>query len=275
MDTPSLEKLSNEMRIDIVRMICEAGSGHPGGSLSCIDILTALYFGDVLNQDPNDPHKEDRDWFFLAKGHSAPALYTALAHAGYFSRDELMSLRKWGSRLQGHPDSTMLPGVEVSTGSLGQGLSIAVGTAIGLRLKDLDSTVFALLGDGEIEEGQVWEAAMFASHMDVDNLVAIVDNNGLQIDGEIEEVCNPQDIAEKFQAFGWEVTHVDGHDIAALIDVLNAAKHQRAAKPKMIIAHTIKGKGVSFMENEAGWHGKAPTPEQCQIALEELQAYGR
>lgn len=272
MDSNQLAVQANDIRIDIVRMIAEAGSGHPGGSLSCTDILTALYFGGVMKHDAADPKMADRDWFFLCKGHAAPALYAVLAHAGYFPTEELMSLRKLGTRLQGHPDSSMVPGVEVSTGSLGQGLSIAAGVAAGLKLDGIDSTAFAVLGDGECEEGQVWEAAMFAAHRKLDNIVAIVDNNGLQIDGKITDVCNPEDLGAKFEAFGWTVDHVDGHDIPALIELLGSLKAQRDGKPHAVIAATVKGKGVSFMENQAGWHGKAPNAEQLEAALAELQA---
>ncbi len=265
-----LERRANEMRRDIVSMIAEAGSGHPGGSLSCVDILAALYFGGVLEHDPADPQKAGRDRFFLAKGHAAPALYAALAQAGYFPREELSTLRKLGTRLQGHPDSNQLPGVEVSTGSLGQGLSIAAGCAAGLALDGDRSAVFALLGDGECEEGQVWEAAMFAAHRRLDNLTAIVDRNGLQIDGRTSEVCDPGDLGAKFAAFGWDVRTVDGHDLEALVDVLSACKAERAGRPHALIAHTVKGKGVSFMEDQAGWHGKAPNAEQLEAALAEL-----
>lgn len=267
-----LKRRADEMRKDIVSMIAEAGSGHPGGSLSCADIMSALYFGDVLNYDPADPQKETRDRFILAKGHAAPALYAALAHAGYFGREELMTLRKLGTRLQGHPDSSLLPGVEVSTGSLGQGLSIACGLASGLRLKDNPACVFTLLGDGECQEGQVWEAVMFAAHNNLDNLVAIIDRNDLQIDGFVHDVCDLGDVAEKFAAFGWYVYEVDGHDPDLLVDVLTEAKETRDGHPCVIVAHTVKGKGVSFMENQAGWHGKAPSAEQAQAALEELEA---
>lgn len=267
-----LRERAQSLRADIIKMICEAGSGHPGGSLSCADIMTALYFGGVLQHDPEDPTKPERDRFILAKGHGAPALYATLAHAGYFPREELMTLRKLGSRLQGHPDSSLLPGVEVSTGSLGQGLSIACGIACGLRLQGSDSTVFALLGDGECEEGQVWEAAMFAAHQKLGNLVAIVDANGLQIDGPVCDVCDPGDLGKKFAAFGWQVSEVDGHDIDALIAVLSEAKQSKGSAPKAIIAKTIKGKGVSFMEGQAGWHGKAPSAEEAQTALAELAA---
>lgn len=273
MDSTQLACKANDIRIDIVSMIAQAGSGHPGGSLSCTDILTALYFGGVMKHDPADPRMEGRDWFFLAKGHAAPALYATLAHAGYFPREELSTLRKLGTRLQGHPDSNQLPGVEVSTGSLGQGLSIAAGTAAGLALDGKEGCVFAVLGDGECEEGQVWEAAMFAAHRKLGNLVAIIDNNGLQIDGKITDVCSPEDLGAKFSAFGWDVSTVDGHDIDALVEVLGAVKADAASGvPHAVIARTVKGKGVSFMENQAGWHGKAPNAEQLATALAELQA---
>ncbi len=270
MTVAQLNARANEMRCDIVRMITEAKSGHPGGSLSCVDILVALYFGGVMKYDSSNPKLTGRDRFFLAKGHAAPALYTALAHAGFFPREELMSLRKLGSRLQGHPDSSLVPGVEVSTGSLGQGLSIASGVAAGLLLKGEEGCVFSLLGDGECEEGQVWEAAMFAAHNKLDNLVAIIDRNGLQIDGATSEVCDPGDLGAKFAAFGWDVHSVDGHDITALIGVLNECKASRNGAPHVIIAHTVKGKGVSFMENAVGWHGKAPKPDELERALADL-----
>ena len=266
-----LERRANEMRVDIVRMIAEAGSGHPGGSLSSVDILTALYFGGPLEHDPANPAWEGRDRFILAKGHAAPALYAVLAQAGYFERDELMSLRKLGSRLQGHPDSNQVPGVEVSTGSLGQGLSVAAGAAAGLKLDGAPQTVFTLLGDGECQEGQVWEAAMFAAHRGLDNLVAIIDRNGLQIDGCTADVCDPGDLGAKFAAFGWDTSEVDGHDIDTLIEALTAAKADRTGKPHVLIARTVKGKGVPFMENEAGWHGKAPNADQLAEALAALE----
>ena len=266
-----LERRANDMRADIVRMIAEAGSGHPGGSLSCADILAALYFGGVLEHDPLNPQWEGRDRFILAKGHAAPALYAVLAQAGYFPREELATLRKLGSRLQGHPDSNQVPGVEVSTGSLGQGLSVAAGAAAGLKLDGAPQTVFALLGDGECQEGQVWEAAMFAAHRKLDNLVAIVDRNGLQIDGRTCDVCDPGDLGAKFAAFGWDVAEVDGHDLDALVAVLGAAKAGRDGRPHAVIARTVKGKGVPFMENEAGWHGKAPNAEQAAEALAALE----
>lgn len=272
MDLNQLQEASRQMRISILRSVAEAGSGHPGGSLSCTDILSALYFGGILNHDPRNPRLESRDRFILSKGHAAPALYAALAHAGYFPVEELLTLRKLGTRLQGHPDCRLLPGIEVSTGSLGQGLSIAAGMAAGLVLDGSDATVFTLLGDGECQEGQVWEAAMFSAHRGLDNLVAVVDRNGLQIDGATEDVCDPGDVALKFSAFGWNAVEVDGHDIEAVMAALASAKADRSGKPTAIVAHTVKGKGVSFMENQAGWHGKAPNAEQLAVALAELDA---
>lgn len=270
MDISLLDDTARNMRMDILKMIGRAKSGHPGGSLSCIDILTALYMGGVLDHDSGDPGRASRDRFVLSKGHAAPALYATLAYCGYFPKEELMTLRELGSRLQGHPDSNLLPGIEVGTGSLGQGLSIACGMACGLRLSSESSSVFALLGDGECQEGQVWEAAMFAAHNKLDNLIAIVDANGLQIDGKTQDVCNPEDLKAKFAAFGWNTREVDGHDIASLIEVLSQAKGSHDGKPQLVYARTVKGKGVSFMENVAGWHGKAPDEEQLKIALDEL-----
>ena len=274
MDTAQLVGKATDIRRDILTMITEAGSGHPGGSLSCTDILTALYFGGVMDYDPADPAKPGRDRFILAKGHAAPALYAILAHAGYFPIDELATLRKLGTRLQGHPDSNLVPGVEVSTGSLGQGLSVAAGLAAGLRLSGEAGHVFTVLGDGECEEGQVWEAAMFAAHQKLGRLVAIIDNNELQIDGCIHDVCDPGDLGEKFAAFGWDVVRVDGHDIDALVATLGRLKAAAAdeAAPVAVIAATVKGKGVSFMENQAGWHGKAPSREELDTALADLAA---
>ena len=275
MESLELKAIANEMRKDIIRMLEAAGSGHPGGSLSCIDMLTALYFGGVLKHDPNDPKLPDRDYFILSKGHAAPALYATLAHAGYFPVDELATLRKLGSRLQGHPDSSLVPGVEVGTGSLGQGLSISAGLAAGARLDGAGQTVFTILGDGECQEGQVWEAATFAAHQKLDNLVAIVDGNGLQIDGATTDVCQVGDLGDKFAAFGWDVHRVDGHDIDAMIELFNALKADRSGKPHLVAATTVKGKGVSFMENQAGWHGKAPNADQAAQALTELEEGGR
>jgi transketolase len=265
------------MRKDIVEMIAEAGSGHPGGSLSAADIVATLYFGDVLRHDPADPQWPERDRFILSKGHAAPVLYAALAEAGYFGRDHLHTLRRLGSMLQGHPDSKKTPGVEVSTGSLGQGLSISAGLAAGLRGGEHpepathDRTVFCLMGDGEIQEGQVWEAAMFAAHEGLNNLVAIVDHNGLQIDGACTEVMCLGTVAAKFAAFDWHTIEIDGHDVSALLAAFAEAK-AHAEGPVVIIAHTIKGKGVSFMEGDAGWHGKAPTAEQVADAHSQLDA---
>lgn len=266
------KQIANAMRKDIIEMIHEAGSGHPGGSLSCTDILAALYFGDVMTYDSAHPTSDARDRFILAKGHAAPALYAALAEAGFFPKDELKTLRKLGSRLQGHPDSKLLPGVEVSTGSLGQGLSVAAGLAAGLRLKGGDQKVYTVLGDGECEEGQVWEAANFAAAEALGNLVAIVDSNGLQIDGCLCDVCSAGELDEKFAAFGWDVHHVDGHDIDALIALFASLPRKATGKPQAIIAKTVKGKGVSFMENQVGWHGKAPDAEQTKQALAELES---
>ena len=271
MDTAALQAKATDIRKDILTMITEAGSGHPGGSLSCTDILTALYFGGVMDYDANDPAKVGRDRFILAKGHAAPALYATLAHAGFFPIDELRTLRKLGTRLQGHPDSNLLPGVEVSTGSLGQGLSVAAGLAAGLRLTGEDGLVFTVLGDGECEEGQVWEAAMSAAKYKLDNLCAFVDLNGLQIDGKTADVMPTAPVDKKFEAFNWNVLTLDGHDCAAVADALEQAKAAQG-RPTVILARTVKGKGVSFMENNAGWHGKAPNDEQYEQAIAELRA---
>jgi transketolase len=257
------------MRRDIVEMLAQAGSGHPGGSLSAADIVATLFFG-VMRHDAKRPDLPGRDRFVLSKGHAAPVLYAALARAGYFEREHLGTLRRLGSILQGHPDRLKTPGVEVSTGSLGQGLAVANGMALSLRLDALtDSTVFCLLGDGELQEGSVWEAAMAASQWDLGNLVAIVDHNGLQIDGACSDVVCVGDIAAKFRSFGWTAIDVDGHDVPALIKVLQQAKDHDEG-PFAVIAKTVKGKGVSFMEGDAGWHGKAPSREQAEQALAEL-----
>lgn len=260
------------IRTDIIEMLHEAGSGHPGGSLSCTDILSALYFGGVMQHDPEDPKDDARDRFILGKGHAAPALYATLAEAGYLPVDELKTLRKLGTRLQGHPDSNLLPCVEVSTGSLGQGLSIAAGLAAGLKLDGKQNRVFTLMGDGECQEGQVWEAATFAAFHKLGNLIGIIDINGLQIDGHVEDVCACGELKDKFAAFGWEVYEVDGHDIDALIEVLSQLKVSDTDVPKLVVARTVKGKGVSFMEDQAGWHGKAPNDEETEQALAELAA---
>ena len=268
-----IQARATNMRVNIIKMLHEAGSGHPGGSLSAADIVATLYFGGVMNVNPDDPSDPSRDRFILCKGHAAPVLYAALAELGYIPEEELLTLRKLHSRLQGHPDSKKLPGVEACTGSLGQGLSIAAGLALGLRLNAggaAPQRVYALMGDGEIEEGQVWEAAMFAAHYGLDNLVAIVDNNNLQIDGDVREVVGLRAIPEKFRAFGWEVLEVDGHDVEALLEAFATAQGA-SGKPVCIVASTVKGKGVSFMENQAGWHGKAPNDEQAQQAIAELK----
>ena len=268
-----IQARATNMRVNIIKMLHEAGSGHPGGSLSAADIVATLYFGGVMNVNPDDPSDPSRDRFILCKGHAAPVLYAALAELGYIPEEELLTLRKLHSRLQGHPDSKKLPGVEACTGSLGQGLSIAAGLALGLRLNAggaAPQRVYALMGDGEIEEGQVWEAAMFAAHYGLDNLVAIVDNNNLQIDGDVREVVGLRAIPEKFRAFGWEVLKVDGHDVEALLEAFATAQGA-SGKPVCIVASTVKGKGVSFMENQAGWHGKAPNDEQAQQAIAELK----
>ncbi|HSK48693.1 MAG TPA: transketolase [Coriobacteriia bacterium] len=279
-DAERVAGAARRMRRDIVEMIAQAGSGHPGGSLSAADILATLYFGEVLRHDATNPTWPARDRFVLSKGHAAPVLYAALAEAGYFGRDHLGTLRKLGSILQGHPDSKKTPGVEVSTGSLGQGLSIASGLAAGLRGGAVDEphledrTVFVLMGDGELQEGQVWEAAMFAAHMGLDNLVAIVDENGLQIDGACNEVMCLGGVAAKFSAFGWKTFEVDGHDVTALKQTLEQARAHRGT-PAVVVARTIKGKGVSFMEDQAGWHGKAPSADETERALAEISATER
>lgn len=263
-----LQQIANRLRRHVISMTGAAGSGHPGGSLSAADICTALYFK-IMNIKPQQPDWPDRDRFVLSKGHAAPILYAALSERGYFSVDDLSTLRQLGSPLQGHPDMRKLPGVEMSTGSLGQGLSAAVGMALAYRLDNRDSYIYVLLGDGEIQEGQVWEAAMCAAHYRLGNLIAFVDYNGLQIDGDIREVMNPLPLVDKWQAFNWHVQEIDGHDFDQILTGV-AAAHEVKDKPSVIIAHTIKGKGVSFMENRAEWHGSAPSPEQVDAALKEL-----
>lgn len=267
-DHKGLNEITNVIRKDIVSMICKSKSGHPGGSLSAVEILTALYF-DQMNIDPTNPKMEDRDRFVLSKGHAAPALYATLAQRGYFAKKELNNLRQLGSMLQGHPDMKKVPGVEMSTGSLGQGFSVACGMAMAAKLDNAPWNVYALLGDGEVQEGIIWEAAMSAAHYKLDNMIAFLDYNGLQIDGEVESVMNINPIEDKFKTFGWNVITIDGHDFDQIFAALDMAK-DTVDKPTMIIAKTIKGKGVSFMENQASWHGSAPSEEQLEQALSEL-----
>ena len=272
MNKLELMKTANEVRKGIVTAVHSAKSGHPGGSLSAADIYTYLYF-EEMNIDPKDPKKADRDRFVLSKGHTAPGYYSTLAHRGFFPVEDLTTLRKVGSYLQGHPDMKHIPGVDMSSGSLGQGISAAVGMAISAKLSNGDYRVYTLLGDGEIQEGQVWEASMLAGHRKLDNLVVIVDNNNLQIDGKITDVNSPYPIDKKFEAFNFHVINIDGNDF----DQIEAAfKEARKTKgmPTAIIAKTIKGKGVSFMEDQAGWHGKAPNDEQYAQAMEELEKAG-
>lgn len=269
MDKLELQKFANQLRKHIVTSLHAAKCGHPGGSLSAADIVTYLY-NEEMNIDPKNPKKEDRDRFVLSKGHVAPALYGALAMKGYFPEEELLKLRKTGEMLQGHPDMKGTPGVDMSAGSLGQGISVAVGMALSAKMSDETYRVYTLLGDGEIEEGQVWEAAMFAGHRKLDNLVVIVDNNDLQIDGNVGEVCSPYPIAEKFEAFNFHVITIDGHDFDAIDKAFKEAK-QIKGMPTAIIAKTVKGKGVSFMENQVSWHGAAPNDEQYAVAMEDLE----
>ena len=272
MEKLELQKIANEVRKDIVTALHSAKAGHPGGSLSAADIYTYLYF-EELNIDPKDPKKADRDRFVLSKGHTAPGYYSALAHRGFFPVEDLKTLRHTGSYLQGHPDMKHIPGVDMSSGSLGQGISAAVGMALSAKLSNDSYRVYTLLGDGEIQEGQVWEAAMFAGSRKLDNLVVIVDNNGLQIDGPIDEVNSPYPIGAKFEAFNFNVVEIDGHDFDQIADAFKQAKECKG-KPTAIIMKTIKGKGVSFMENQVSWHGSAPNDEQCKQALEELEKVG-
>lgn len=268
-----LKKTANEIRKGIITAVHSAKSGHPGGSLSAADIFTYLYF-EEMNIDPKNPKKEDRDRFVLSKGHTTPGYYSTLANRGFFPVEDLKTFRKIGCYLQGHPDMKHIPGVDMSSGSLGQGISAAVGMAISGKLDKKDYHVYTLLGDGEIQEGQVWEAVMLAGHRNLDNLVVIVDNNGLQIDGNIEEVCSPYPIDKKFEAFNFHVINVeDGNDMEQLKAAFEQAKTVKG-KPVAIIAKTVKGKGVSFMENQASWHGTAPNEEQYKIAMEDLEKVG-
>ncbi|TDA65841.1 MAG: transketolase [Clostridia bacterium] len=268
-DLAALAERARVIRRHIVRMITRAGSGHPGGSLSAADIVTTLYFHE-LRLDPRRPDWPERDRFILSKGHAAPVLYAALAERGFFPVEELDTLRQLGSRLQGHPDLRKLPGVEMSTGSLGQGLAVGNGMALAARLDGRDSRVYVLLGDGEVEEGMVWEAAMASSHYRLDNLVAMLDHNRLQIDGPVAEVMSPEPLAEKWRAFGWHVLPIDGHDFSQIVAALTRARSLKG-RPTMIVCETVKGKGVSFMENQVEWHGTAPKEEELARALEELE----
>jgi len=268
LEIEQLKTKAREIRRHIIRMLGEAGSGHPGGSLSSADIVTALYFHEMRLR-PEEPHWPDRDRFVLSKGHAAPVLYAILAERGYFPVEELLTLRKLGSRLQGHPDMKKLPGVEMSTGSLGQGLAAANGMALAARLDRRGYRVYALLGDGELQEGMVWEAAMAAAHYKLDNLAAFVDHNGLQIDGPVAEVMSPEPVADKWRAFGWHTLCIDGHDPGQILDALAEARTVKS-RPTMIVAETMKGKGCSFMEGKVDWHGTAPKPEEMEKALAEL-----
>ena len=273
MNNLELKKIANEVRKGIIISTHAAKAGHPGGSLSAADIFTYLYFEEMQNIDPANPKNPDRDRFVLSKGHTAPGLYAALALKGFFPFEDLVTLRKLHSYLQGHPDMKSTPGVDMSTGSLGQGISAAVGMALAARIDKKDYRVYTLLGDGEIEEGQVWAAAMYAGHKKLDNLVAIVDHNGLQIDGKIEDVCSPYPIDKKFEAFNWHVINADAHDFDSLRAAFAEAKTVKGM-PTVIVCKSIKGKGVSFMENQAGWHGVAPNDEQKEIAMAELEKAG-
>ena len=268
MENINYGEIAARIRVDVIKAAYNAGSGHPGGSLSAADILTALYFRE-MNIDPKNPKLKGRDRFVLSKGHAAPVQYAALAERGYFPVEDIMTLRKLGSEFQGHPNMHKVPGVEMSTGSLGQGFSVCVGMALASKLDDDDSRVFTLLGDGELQEGLVWEAAMAAGHYKLNNLVAFIDWNGLQIDGENDKVMTVKPIDEKFKAFGWHVQVIDGHNFDEIFAALDEAK-KVSDKPSVIIAHTHKGQGVSFMKDNAGWHGKAPNEEQAKQAVEEL-----
>lgn len=272
MNNLELEKMANEIRKDIVTAVHSAKSGHPGGSLSSADIFTYLYF-EEMNVDPANPKWEDRDRFVLSKGHVAPGLYSTLAEKGYFPKEDLKTLRHTGSYLQGHPDMKHIPGIDMSSGSLGQGVSVAAGMAAAGKYDKKDYRVYTLTGDGEIQEGQIWEAAMWAGHRKLDNLVVIVDNNNLQIDGSVEDVCSPYPIDKKFEAFNFNVINIDGNDFDQIRAAFKEARETKGM-PTAIIAKTVKGKGVSFMENAAGWHGKAPNDEEYEIAMADLEKAG-
>lgn len=272
MNKLELAKTANEVRKGIVTAVHSAKAGHPGGSLSAADLFTYLYF-EEMNIDPKNPKMEDRDRFVLSKGHTAPGLYSALAHRGYFPVEDLKTLRKLGSYLQGHPCMQDTPGVDMSSGSLGQGLSAAVGMALAAKMDKKDYRVYCLCGDGEIQEGQIWEAAMFAGHRKLDNLVVIVDNNGLQIDGKVEDVCSPYPIDKKFDAFNFHTINIDGNDLEQIAAAMKEARETKG-QPTAIVMKTVKGKGVSFMENNAGWHGKAPSDEEYATAIADLEKIG-
>ena len=272
MDVIELKKIANEVRKGIVTSVHSAKAGHPGGSLSAADVFTYLYF-EEMNIDPADPKKADRDRFVLSKGHTAPGLYSVLAQRGYFPVEDLKTLRHIGSYLQGHPDMKHIPGVDMSSGSLGQGISTAVGMAMAGKMDNADYRVYTMVGDGESEEGQVWEASMFAGFRKLDNLVVIVDNNNLQIDGAIDEVCSPYPFDKKFEAFNFHVIKINGHDFDEIRSALKEARETKGM-PTAIIMNTVKGKGVSFMENQVSWHGSAPNEEQYNIAMEELEKAG-
>lgn len=273
MENLQLAKIANEVRKNVVTALHSAKSGHPGGSLSAADMLTFLYFEEMNGLDPKNPNKLDRDRFVLSKGHAAPGLYGVLAEKGFIPKEDLTTLRKIDSYLQGHPDMKHTPGVDMSAGSLGQGISAAVGMALAGKMDNSDYRVYAMLGDGEIEEGQVWEAAMFAGHRKLDNMVFIVDNNNLQIDGTVEDVCSPYPIDEKFKAFNFHVVTINGHDFDQIRSALNEAKETKGM-PTAIVMNTVKGKGVSFMENKVNWHGAAPNDEQYKVAMEDLEKVG-
>jgi len=265
-----LKKKAKEIRVEIIKMIYKAQSGHPGGSLSAADIVTALYF-EILNIDPNHPNWEERDRFILSKGHACPVWYVCLAEKGFFPKENLAKLRKIGGILQGHPDMCKVPGLDMTTGSLGQGLSAGVGMALGAKTKGLKFITYVMLGDGEINEGQVWEAAMSANKFKLNNLIAILDYNNLQLDGRCNEVMPLEPLADKWRSFGWDVKEIDGHNMCEILNVFyELKKHQE--KPTIVIAHTVKGKGVSYMENQVDWHGKAPNEEQFKQAIKELEA---
>ena len=272
MEIEGLKKTANTIRRDIILMIAEANSGHPGGSLSATDIITALYFK-VMRHDPKNPTWPDRDRFILSKGHAVPALYSALARSGYFSSEQLMTLRRFGSPLQGHPEMRRLAGIEASTGSLGQGLSIGAGMALAGKLDNKDYRVYVMIGDGESEEGQVWEAAMSSAYYKLDNLTAIVDYNSQQLDGWVKEIMELEPVVDKWKSFGWHVIDINGHNFHQILKAIDEAKATQG-RPTVIIARTVKGKGVSFMENNVEFHGMAPTKEQKELALRELESKG-